>query len=78
MRMHHVVFAVLAFAVTAGTGNAQPPAMPPPHDPNDYPNPYHVEEGWAKLGRHLWRRLGGGHGPGRQERVGVRALRQRR
>jgi DNA-binding beta-propeller fold protein YncE len=30
---------------------AQAPATPPPHDPNDYPNPYHVNEGWAKLGR---------------------------
>jgi len=24
-------------------------------DPNDYPNPYHVDEGWAKLGAHLRR-----------------------
>ena len=23
--------------------------MPPQHDPNDYPNPYRVDEGWAKL-----------------------------
>src|SRR6201985_699039 len=43
--------AVLALLIWAAPVWAQVPAMPPPHDPNDYPNPYHVEEGWAKLGR---------------------------
>ena len=51
MRLHHAVIAVCAFAVSACAGTPQQVAMPPPHDPNDYPNPYHVEEGWAKLGR---------------------------
>jgi DNA-binding beta-propeller fold protein YncE len=41
----------LALGVGMTAALAQPPAMPPPHDPNDYPNPYHVDEGWAKLGR---------------------------
>jgi DNA-binding beta-propeller fold protein YncE len=41
---------VALFALT-GMAWAQSVAMPPPQDPNDYPNPYHVEEGWAKLGR---------------------------
>ena len=27
--------------------------MPPPHDPNAYPNPYHVDAGWAKLDRRI-------------------------
>jgi hypothetical protein len=49
MRLHHAVFAV--WAASAGLVQAQPVAMPPPHDPNDYPNPYHVDEGWAQLGR---------------------------
>lgn len=43
--------AVAAFALTAGPTWAQAPATPPPHDPNDYPNPYHIQEGWAQLGR---------------------------
>ena len=51
MRLHHAVFAICALAVSACAGGTPPVAMPPPHDPNDYPNPYHVEEGWAKLGR---------------------------
>ena len=49
MRWHHAVFVV--WAASVGLVQAQPVAMPPPHDPNDYPNPYHVDEGWAKLGR---------------------------
>jgi hypothetical protein len=44
-------FAALAFAATASIAWAQPVAMPPPHDPNDYPNPYHEDAGWAQLGR---------------------------
>ena len=48
MRWYQVVLALLILAAPAW---AQAPAMPPLHDPNDYPNPYHVEEGWAKLGR---------------------------
>jgi len=44
------IFLVPLIALTASAW-AQPVAMPPPHDPNDYPNPYHVDEGWAKLGR---------------------------
>jgi DNA-binding beta-propeller fold protein YncE len=49
MRLHHAVIAVCVLAVSACA--VPPVAMPPPHDANDYPNPYHVEEGWAKLGR---------------------------
>ena len=49
MRLHQAVLALLA--LTAGPALAQAPAMPPPHDPNDYPNPYHLDEGWAKPGR---------------------------
>jgi len=41
--------AALAFAAGGNITMGQTPAMPPPHDPNDYPNPYHVDEGWAKL-----------------------------
>jgi DNA-binding beta-propeller fold protein YncE len=51
MRLHHAVWAICALAVSACAGGVPPVAMPPPHDPNDYPNGYHVEEGWAKLGR---------------------------
>ncbi|HKX64800.1 MAG TPA: peptidyl-alpha-hydroxyglycine alpha-amidating lyase family protein [Rhizomicrobium sp.] len=51
MRLRHVVWVVCALAVSACAGGVPPVAMPPPHDPNDYPNPYHVEEGWAKLDR---------------------------
>jgi len=42
---------LLALLVLGGGASAQPVAMPPPHDPNDYPNPYHIQEGWAQLGR---------------------------
>src|SRR5882724_5391511 len=49
--MGYRFLAVLAFAAGTSIAWAQPVAMPPPHDPNDYPNPYHVDEGWAKLGR---------------------------
>jgi hypothetical protein len=42
---------VIALLALTGAAWAQAPAMPPPHDPNDYPNPYHIQEGWAKLGR---------------------------
>jgi hypothetical protein len=45
MRLHHAVFGV---ALWASSALAQAPAMPPPHDPNDYPNPYHEDAGWAK------------------------------
>jgi len=51
MAAAHRFLAVLAFAAATGIAWAQAPATPPPHDPNDYPNPYHVDEGWAKLGR---------------------------
>lgn len=51
MRLHHAVWALCVLAVSACAGGVPPVAMPPPHDPNDYPNGYHVEEGWAKLGR---------------------------
>ncbi|HTC84910.1 MAG TPA: peptidyl-alpha-hydroxyglycine alpha-amidating lyase family protein [Rhizomicrobium sp.] len=51
MRLHHAVCVACALAVGACAGGPAPVAMPPPHDPNDYPNPYHVDEGWAKLGR---------------------------
>ncbi len=47
--MRMILGAFIALAATAGMVWAQAPAMPPPHDPNDYPNPYHVDEGWAKL-----------------------------
>ena len=51
MRLHHAVWVACALAVGACATEAPQVAMPPPHDPNDYPNPYHVDEGWAKLGR---------------------------
>ena len=51
MRLHHALAVVCALAVGSCATEAPQVAMPPPHDPNDYPNPYHVEEGWAKLGR---------------------------
>ena len=28
--------------------------MPPQHDPNDYPNPYHEDAGWAQAGPAQW------------------------
>jgi NHL repeat len=49
--MAHRFLAMLAWIAGTSIAWAQAPAMPPPHDPNDYPNPYHVDEGWAKLGR---------------------------
>ncbi|MCX7280013.1 MAG: 6-bladed beta-propeller, partial [Alphaproteobacteria bacterium] len=49
--MAHRFFAALALIAGTSICWAQAPAMPPPHDPNDYPNPYHVDEGWANLGR---------------------------
>jgi DNA-binding beta-propeller fold protein YncE len=49
--MAHRFLAALALITVSSLAQAQPVAMPPPHDPNDYPNPYHVDEGWAKLGR---------------------------
>jgi DNA-binding beta-propeller fold protein YncE len=51
MRLHRAVWMVCALALSACMTGAPPVAMPPQHDPNAYPNPYHVEEGWAKLGR---------------------------
>jgi len=51
MRLHHAVRIACVLTVSACAGGTPPVAMPPPHDPNAYPNPYHVEEGWAKLGR---------------------------
>jgi hypothetical protein len=51
MRAHLVLLTAFTLAASVGLSQAQPPAMPPPHDPNDYPNPYHVDEGWAQLGR---------------------------
>jgi hypothetical protein len=51
MRLHRALCLACALAVSACATEAPPVAMPPPHDPNAYPNPYHVEEGWAKLGR---------------------------
>ena len=51
MRLHRAVWMVCTLALSACMSGAPPVAMPPQHDPNAYPNPYHVEEGWAKLGR---------------------------
>ena len=63
MRLHFALFVVCALATCACAGGTQPVAMPPPHDPNDYPNPYHVDEGWAKLGRKFpLAAIGGGAG----------------
>ena len=70
------IFLVPLIALTASAW-AQPVAMPPPHDPNDYPNPYHVDEGWAKLGR----TFGGVSAVDMDrdgKRLGVRTLRQGR
>jgi hypothetical protein len=53
MRLHHAVFGLMALVISAGLANAQPVAMPPPHDPNDYPNPYHEDAGWAQLDRRI-------------------------
>ena len=51
MRLHHLVLgSCIALAFAAAALAAPPaPAIAPPHDPNDYPNGYHVDEGWAKL-----------------------------
>lgn len=49
MRLRHAVFAMLAIAVSAGLVQAQPVAMPPPHDPNNFPTVYRIDEGWGKL-----------------------------
>jgi len=47
--------AALAFAAGANISWSQTVAMPPPHDPNDYPDfGYHVDEGWAKLPGRKW------------------------
>jgi DNA-binding beta-propeller fold protein YncE len=51
MRRHHALWVACALALGACMTGVPPVAMPPQHDPNAYPNPYHVEEGWAKLGR---------------------------
>ena len=53
--MHHRLiagaFCALLIAVSARAAGLAP-AMPPPHDPNAYPDfGYHVDEGWAKPGR---------------------------
>ena len=54
MRKKLCALGALLLISAAGAAWAEPPmpAMPPPHDPNDYPSfGYHVDEGWAKLDR---------------------------
>jgi len=53
MRAALVIPLLASLLLWAASAWAQMPAMPPPHDPNDYPNPYHEDAGWAQLGRHI-------------------------
>ena len=48
-----LLLAASACVPATHVGVAQAPAMPPPHDPNDYPNPYHEDAGWAQLDRRI-------------------------
>ena len=50
MRAALVIPLLAGLLLWAASAWAQAPAMPPPHDPNDYPNPYHEDAGWAQAG----------------------------
>ena len=53
MRAALVIPLLAGLLLWAASAWAQAPAMPPPHDPNDYPNPYHEDAGWAQLDRRI-------------------------
>jgi len=45
MRAALVIPLLASLLLWAASDWAQMPAMPSPHDPNDYPNPYHEDAG---------------------------------
>jgi NHL repeat-containing protein len=53
MRAALVIPLLASLLLWAASAWAQAPAIPPPHDPNAYPNPYHEDAGWAQLDRRV-------------------------